>query len=182
MVATKLVTAEELLEMPEEPRTELIEGVVVEMSPAKGGHGVVVQRLTASLVIYLRQQPIAELWSDGQTGFFVGRNPDSVLVPDLALTSLDGGRHSMDEDHFVETVPFLVVEVKSPSERESSIARKTALYRAAGVREQWWVRPQQRQVWVHRDDRAPLILEGDAVLASDDLLPGFRFPLGDLFS
>ena len=86
MVATTLVTAGELLDFPSEPRTELIDGVVIEVSPTSVGHAIVVQRLNFALVAYMLQHPIGELWTDGQLGFSIGRNPDSVLSPDLAIT------------------------------------------------------------------------------------------------
>ena len=81
----------------------------------------------------------------------------------------------------MSAVPILVVEVVSPDDRERMITRKTGLYRAAGVREQWWVRPAQREVWVVRADGDPMVLTGEAVLACEALVPGFRLPMTDLF-
>lgn len=132
MVATTLVTAEELAARPEDERVELVEGEVVEVSPASGGHGVVVRRLAQALHRYLDAYPGPELWF-GETGFGVQRHPDTVLSPDLALSLHDDT--SVDDPRYVVHPPELVVEVRFPNDRESRIARKTGLYLAAGVRE-----------------------------------------------
>ena len=81
----------------------------------------------------------------------------------------------------IEVIPTVAVEVTSPTDGESHIAGKLALYLAAGVREVWWVRPDDRQVSIHRRDGAPFVFSGDAVLVSPDILPGFSLP-AELFA
>jgi Uma2 family endonuclease len=178
MVATHHITAAELAERPGDERVELIEGELVETSPASGGHGVIIRRLAAALFRYIDAHPGPALWL-GETGFLLGRRPDTVLAPDLAV-SLDDAT-TVDERQFVQTPPALVIEVRSPSEREAMIARKTGFYLQAGVQEVWWARPDERQIRIHRDDRAPQIVPSDGTLECPEILPGFRLPLAGLF-
>jgi Uma2 family endonuclease len=151
------------------------------MSPTGVGHWVALSRLMFSIAEYLKTNPIGNLWA-AETGFLLHRNPDTVLAPDLALTPAVASRKpGIDDQGYVTELPVLVIEVKSSSDREAHIARKLGLYLAAGVPEVWWVRPQQRQVSIHRQDLAPEILS-DGALESNDILPGFRLPLRDLFA
>jgi len=52
----------------------------------------------------------------------------------------------------------------------------------AGVRLVWVVDPGSRTATVHREGGQGLLLTGDAELDGEDVLPGFRLPLPDLFA
>lgn len=182
MVATKLVTVNELVAFGEDDvRRELLEGELIEMSPTSIGHWVVTSRLLLSLADYLKSNPVGHLWG-AETGFILRRNPDTVVSPDLAVTAAGRGQTpSVDDRGYVSEIPLLVIEVKSPTDREAQIARKLGLYLSAGVQEVWWVRPQQRQVSIHRPDSAPETM-ADGALACPNILPGYRFGLWDLLA
>jgi Uma2 family endonuclease len=182
MVSSKLMTAEEFASLPENNvKTELIEGERIEMSPTGTRHLLVVSELVRLLVQYANGHPGVRVLV-GEGGYLLHRNPDTVLAPDIAIITDEQMRSlSPQSDAFTSLAPTLVVEVKSPSDREAQIARKLSLYLAAGVKEVWWVRPQQRQVSIHRQDLAPeIIFEG--ALESTEILPGFRLPLSELFA
>jgi Uma2 family endonuclease len=118
----------------------------------------------------------------GEVGYVIRRDPQTVLVPDLAIvTEAQAGELRSAGDDFAPFAPRMAIEVKSPSDRESKIALKLALYLEAGVQEVWWVRPETRQVSVHRPDAAPRVLEVDQALESAKL-PGFRLDLSALFA
>jgi Uma2 family endonuclease len=181
MVATKQATLADLQELDGDLRVELIEGEIVDMSPAGSRHGGVIRALQRRLDAYLDQQTEIEMYG-GDIGYVVGRDPDSVLGPDLVLVTNAQKRLLVEaEDAFAPLAPLIAIEVKSPSDREAMIARKTAIYLAAGVQEIWWVRPKERQIGVHRPDAAPRILHEGDILESPDLLPGFSLPLTSLF-
>jgi Uma2 family endonuclease len=52
----------------------------------------------------------------------------------------------------------------------------------AGVRLVWVVDPQSRLVTVHRPDGTGEVLSRHVALDGEDVLPGFRLPLADLFA
>ena len=181
MVATRLVTASELESFGEDDvRRELLEGELVEMSPTGAGHWVVTSRLLLSIADYLKENPVGYLWG-AETGFIIQRDPDTVVSPDIAITPADHRRKpTIDDKGYVTELPILVIEIKSPTDREAQIARKLGLYLAAGVPEVWWVRPQQRQISVHRPDAATeTIVDGSL---QSPRLPGYQFGVWDLFA
>lgn len=183
MVATRLMTATELLNLPEDDASfELFEGEPVPMSPVGTAHIIVVSRLNSALAAYLSAHTtIGSLWG-GDAGIRFRRTPDTVLAPDLSVVPEDQIRRlSLTDQGFPDVVPLLIIEVKSPSDREADIARKLAVYLDAGVALVWWVRPDSKLVTEHRPDIAPRAIDMGGALTCDDVLPGFRLDLADLF-
>lgn len=82
---------------------------------------------------------------------------------------------------FAELAPDLVVEVVSPSDRAIEVSEKALMWADAGVRLVWIVDPRTRTVTVYRPDGAVSLLRGASELDGEDVLPGFRLPLADLF-
>jgi Uma2 family endonuclease len=103
-----------------------------------------------------------------------------LLGPDLAFVRRD--RVPVDENGHPELAPDLVIEVVSPSPSGPSIEEKIALYLAAGVRLVWVVGPMRGTVRVHRADWSGALLSEADVLDGEDVLPGFRLPVAQLFA
>lgn len=182
MVTTRLMTATELLALPEdEARLELIHGEPNTMSPTGLRHMVLVSRIADALNQHVRAHP-GPLVLHGEGGFVLARNPDTILVPDLSVLSEEQARGlDLESDTFVAVAPAIVVEVKSKSDREADIARKLAVYLQAGVPLVWWVRPEERTVTEHRPDQSPRFLGVADALTCEDVLPGFRLEIARLF-
>ena len=49
------------------------------------------------------------------------------------------------------------------------------------MKEVWFVDPATRQLTVYRPGRTPRVFRDHEILETDDLLPGFRYPLARLF-
>ena len=58
---------------------------------------------------------------------------------------------------------------------------KVLEYLEAGVRQVWLVSPEHRTVTIFRSPTEVQVFAGDGELASEDLLPGFRCLLRELF-
>ena len=176
------MTIEELLELPGDVRCELIEGQLIEMSPTQEAHVVATSRLNRKLAVYVDGHPeIGDLWT-GDGGYIVARNPDTVLVPDLAIVSPEQATgRTTDGRGFLPFVPMIPIEIKSPSDREAEIARRLGLFLKAGAREVWWIRPAEKSILIHRPDGpVELLREGDTLMS--ELLPGFSLAVADLFA
>lgn len=145
--AQRLLTVEDLLEMPSDVRCELIEGRLVEMSPTQESHIMVTSRLARALGRYVDANPDrGDMWV-GSGGYVVMRGPDTVTEPDLCIVSQDqaAGRSGRGKG-YMPFAPMIPVEVKSPNDTEPEIAKKLGLYLAADVAEVWWARPVQGTV------------------------------------
>jgi Uma2 family endonuclease len=117
----------------------------------------------------------------GEGGFILSRNPDTVLAPHVTVVAESVARQlDIDSDRFVSVVPAIVIEVKSPSDREPDIARKLAVYLTAGVQLIWSIRPANRGVAEHRPDGEPRFLGVTDALVCEDILPGFRMEISAL--
>lgn len=179
--ATTLTTVEQLLEMRIDlGRLELWEGEVVEVSPAGGPHAFLIDRLWRAMADAAMEARVGRVWT-GDLGYVLHRNRDVVLGPDLALIRAEYLVNvSVDGEGYHEYVPPLVVEVKSPTDREKDIREKLALYLRYGVEEVWWVRPKRRTVTRYRADAEPVELGPDDTLDGGEL-PGLSLPVGRLF-
>jgi Uma2 family endonuclease len=175
------MTAEELFELPDDGmRHELVEGELRTMAPAGFDHGRLALRIGARILDHVEQHRLGEVLA-AETGFVLGRAPDTVRAPDAAFVAADRvperGRRG-----FAELAPDLVVEVVSPSDRASEVAEKAAMWLDAGVRLVWIVDPQARLAAVHHPGGLVTVLREDGVLDGEDVLPGFRLPLAPLFA
>lgn len=178
MTATTLLTAEDLARIPENKFLELIRGELVEMAPDNVDHGQIGDNVQFPLSRWAREHRAGRVMSNA--GFTFEMEPDTVLAPDISFLRADrvpprGG------PAYPAVVPDLAVEILSPSNTAAEIARKVAIYLAAGVRLVWIVDPASRSVVVHAPGEARLLGAGDT-LDGGDVLPGFAVPVADLFA
>ena len=79
----RLVTAEELLEMPDDGfRYELVRGELRKMAPSGSRHTITGINMATSLNNHCRANNLGRIYgADG--GFLLARDPDRVRVPDV---------------------------------------------------------------------------------------------------
>ena len=127
------MTADELIELPEgEKFYELVRGVLRVREPAGGQHGLISGRLFVQLSSYVEAHGLGTAFP-GNTGYFLGRTPDTVRAPDVSF--VDKARLSLENvgAGFIALAPDLAVEVVSPNDRASELEEKLADYWAASV-------------------------------------------------
>jgi Uma2 family endonuclease len=62
------------------------------------------------------------------------------------------------------------------------ISSKVADYLKAGAVVVWVADPAKKTVTAYRAGREPEVFSGDDVLVCEDVLPGFRLPLANVFA
>jgi Uma2 family endonuclease len=181
MVATKLMTADELAALPDDGyQYELVRGELRRMPPPKPEHGEVTANAALPLLLYARQRGLATVFLN-DTGFWLERDPDTVRGPDIAV-ALNHLLPPKPRLSYLTVPPALVVEVGSPSDRRADIEEKITDYRRAGVSLIWYVCPETKTVWVDGAGRERLTLSEVDVLDGPDVLPGLPpIPVADLF-
>jgi Uma2 family endonuclease len=107
-------------------------------------------------------------------------DPGMVRRPDVAFVRRDRLSPERLIEGFVPVAPDLAIEVVSPNDLASRLARKLRDYRRAGVRLVWVIDPESRTAHVHRPDGTALDLDEEGVLDGEEVLPGFQCRLGDL--
>jgi len=176
------VTAEQLLRMPSDGwRYELIAGELHKMSPAGWRHGKVGGRLYRLIAAYLDRNPCGEAFL-AETGFILGRDPDTVRAPDIAFIHKDHLPAELPEDAFWPGAPDLAVEVVSPGETYRTVDEKAHAWLTGGAGAVWVVNPSLRTVSVYRPDGSIATLTEKDELAGEELLPGFRCRVGEIFA
>ncbi len=183
-VETRLMTGEELLEIPHDGRRfELIEGELIEMTPAGGEHGGIQADIAIDLGIYLRQQSGDNSWKviGAETGFRIAQNPDTVRAPDVALVSWERWEMQKQRGGYFEGAPDLAVEVVSPGDRATEVQDKALEWLEAGARLVWVVFPRSQRVTVYFPDGTSRILRASDTLDGGEVLPGFSLPVADIF-
>lgn len=173
-VATHM-TADELLRLPDDgSRYELVQGELRKMSPSGAHHARVAARVITRLSNHVEREQLGAVYSS-EGGFRLSRNPDTVRAPDAAFVRAD---RVADTLSFFEGPPDLAVEVVSPGDRYTEIEEKTLDWLRAGARAVVVVDPRTRSVRVHRSSGAVTVAD---VLEVDDVVPGWRLPLDELF-
>ncbi len=179
-VAQQLITAEEFLLLPPtEMRRDLVRGEIVETMPPNAKHG----RLTVKIAVRL------ETWSEQgkhgvvgvESGFTLRKTPDVVRSPDVYFIRAERVPPSGVPDAFWTIAPDVAVEVVSPSESAADVQEKVHDYLLAGTPLMWVVYPRSQQVVAHTADGVARTLSGNDLLASDDVLPGFRCMVSQIF-
>jgi Uma2 family endonuclease len=179
------MTVGELLALPDDSRWqyELVEGRLVRMPPPGGEHGEIALELAGALRDWVKPRGLGRVLA-AETGFQLG--PDTVLAADAAFVRADRvpARDSADRKKHWRLAPDLVAEVVSPRQKRDDIEAKVREWLDAGVRLAWVVWPDAQQVDVWRPGAAQPVQTlgtGDA-LEGLDVLPGFTYPLADLFA
>jgi Uma2 family endonuclease len=175
------ITPEELLAMPDGGHFELIDGEL------RARHVSALSNLVAAEV---NRRVGNHCQAHGLGWFFAAEqgyqcfpwNPVKVRRADCSFIRRD--RYSFEqlaEDGFTRIPPDLAVEVVSPNDRVGALDEKVDEYLRAGVRLIWVVRPAARAVQVFGGDRSESWLWAADELSGEDVLPGFRCRVDELF-
>jgi Uma2 family endonuclease len=182
-LATKLMTAEELLQLPRGrgKRYELVKGELITRAPAGGEHGRMAMDLGYFLNDFVRKNQLGVVFA-AETGFIIRRNPDTVRAPDAAFVSHQRlKKHGLPTIGYYPCAPDLVVEVLSPNDGDDEVATKTNEWFEGGARMVWVVNPKRKTVAVFTTPHDAKELTIDDTLGGDPVLPGFTLPLKEIF-
>jgi Uma2 family endonuclease len=182
MAARKsLVTADELLRMPDDGRRyELLDGVLVEVSPPGERHGAVTGNIYHLLRTHVDAHGPGRVLTE--IGIYLGRNPDRVRAPDVCFIAGEYIPAGAAPVGFRDRVPDLIVEVVSPFDRPGEVEQKVAEWLRAGARLVWAVYPESRSVRVHRGGEPVQVLTEADTIDAEPVLPGFRAAVRDFFA
>ena len=175
----KLITAEELLLMPDDGmQRELIRGVLTEDMPPGDEHGVLVARIAWLFSNYCEENDYGEVRA-GDSGFVLERGPDTVRGPDVAWVSPD--RLPEPVVGYAELAPDLVAEVRSPSDSQRHMAERAMMWLNHGTRMVLVADPRSVTLTVYCAGEPPQVLSESDVFDGGYVLPGFTAPVWSFF-
>jgi Uma2 family endonuclease len=177
----QLMTAEELLRLPRGRfRYELVKGELITMSPAGSEHGVVIMNLAAPLAQHVKANNLGVVFG-AETGFKIAENPDTVLAPDIAFICRERIPESGIPKEYWRGAPDLAVEVLSPGDAPRKVEEKVAVWLSAGAKLVWTVNPKRKTVTIHRATKNASTLSENDELDGEDIVPGFRCRVSEIF-
>ncbi len=181
MVATRQLTKEDVEQLGAAgERMELIDGELREKAGVSQRHGEIEIQLTIPLGSHVFANSLGRIYPS-DTQFAIFRNPDVIVIPDLAFVRTDRLPPEEERWHIAPFAPDLAVEVISPNDRYVEVMEKVERYARAGVPLVWLVDPRRRVVEVHALGQPPLTLHECDTLDGGDVLPGFALPVADIF-
>ena len=183
MVAkTRLVTADEIIDMPDDGyKYELVRGELQKMAPAGARHGRSAGKVSRSLMNHVATNNLGEVYI-AEAGFLLASSPDLVRVPDTAFVRRERFEEIGDVDGFFPGPPDLAVDVISPYDRYSEVEEKVADWLAAGALMVVLIDPCRRTASVRLPGQAPITLAESDTLDGGDVVPGWSMPVADIFA
>jgi Uma2 family endonuclease len=180
-VATKThYSPEDLLAMPDGISYELVGG---ELLKRKMGMETswVGGRLLSRLDRFCDEHALG--WAfDAENGYqCFPHDPGLVRRPDVSFVRFGRFPDGVVPKGWAKIPPDIAVEVISPNETAYELEDKLEDYQKVGVPLIWVINPKTRTVRVHRGDGSISYLHVDEELSGEDVIPGFRCPVRDIF-
>ena len=170
-----VVTPEIILDPEKE--YEIVDGQPEEKEMGGARHGGVGARLIARLVMHVEAHQLGGIYGPDTT-FQIGQNQ---RLPDVSFVSASRIPPEGEPEGIWPIAPDLAVEIIWPNDLFEKVLSKVWEYFAAGVRQVWLISLEHKTVIIHHSPTQTTILTEADELASDELLPGFRLRIGELF-
>ena len=181
VTTTPPMTADELLNLPDDGfRYELIRGKLRKRLPSGQTHGKYASNIGISLGGHAKANRLGQSYI-ADTGFILDTDPDHVRAPDLAFISNHRLSEIGESDGFARGAPDVAVEVISPNDRYTEVKEKVDDWLNAGCLAVIVVNPRNRTVDLHRSPTRATTLTQSDTLQIQDILPGWRMPIQDIF-
>lgn len=152
------------------------EGEIVFMSPSGGVTGARNAKIIIALGQWANEDGRGVVF-DSSTGFILAnkavRAPDTAWVHRSSLAKLTPSQ----KERFLPVTPELVIEIASPSDRQSELQTKMEEYIANGVQLGWLILPEARKIMVYRPGEDGQLLSDIDSISGDPVLPGFTLDL-----
>ena len=171
-VKEKLLTYEDIGELPGEGFYEVIEGRILEMAPSGGVHGFYEAGLAHQLLKKLSKKGYVLV---GEVGLVIRKNPLTIRGADVVFISKE--KVERLPEGFLETPPDLVVEILSKDIPFEYMEGKIKDYMDFGVGRILLIDPGIRKVTLIDEDRRIQIKGFDEEV---EILPGLKLRMSEL--
>jgi Uma2 family endonuclease len=184
--AERLFTAADLEAFP----TELPSGMPIDyeldngrlvfiMAPPGDVHGAAQSNIATYLKMHGEFQGHGKVRTE--EGIVLWRDPDRVVGADVAFIANKSLPLKIAREGYLETIPELIVEIRSKNDSIPYMRRKVEHYLKAGVEIVWVVDPVTKTVTIHAPKHEPIELAADKTLEIPNLIPRFSLLIADVF-
>ncbi len=140
----QIYTIDDIYNLPEGTRAELIDGQIYYMAPPSRIHQEIAGTLYRKIANYIESKKGSCKPYIAPFAVFLNENDKNYVEPDISVIC----DKSKLTDSGCVGAPDWIIEVVSPSSRRMDYFTKLFKYRSAGVREYWIVDPAKDRVTV----------------------------------
>lgn len=156
-------TVEDLANIPEERRVELIDGVIFEMEAPYTIHQTIGLELFVRLRAFIMEKGAKCVPFAAAVDVQLDCDNKTMLQPDVMVIC----DREKNNGKRIYGAPDFIAEVLSKSTRKKDLLIKTVKYENAGVRECWIIDPDKKQILVYDFERE----EYPVIYGFDDEIP-----------
>jgi Uma2 family endonuclease len=180
-VTERLLSAEEFAQLPDDGvPTELVRGRIISMNVPVPRHGEICCNIAFLVLNHAREHNLGRvIVNDG--GVITEHDPDTVRGPDVSFYSFARVPRGPLPHGYLDVVPELVFEVRSPTDRWSEMLARASEFLKAGITVVCLVDEASEAVHVFRADEQPRILRAADELTLPDILGNFRVAVQRFF-
>ena len=151
----QIYTVDDIYNLPEGTRAELIDGQIYYMAPPSRIHQEIAGTLYRKIANYIESKEGSCKVYIAPFAVFLNEIDTNYVEPDISVIC-DKNKLT---DKGCTGAPDWIVEIVSPSSRRMDYSIKNTIYSDAGVREYWIVDPakQRTTVYHYEEDAAPMI-------------------------
>ncbi|HEY8746139.1 MAG TPA: Uma2 family endonuclease [Chloroflexota bacterium] len=163
-------------------RYEVVEGVLVRMAGSGAEATTIGQTIAFALNVHVRPRRLGVV--TGADGVYKFPGAETGLLPDVGFCTATRWAIITDRTKPIPFAPDLAVEVVSPGQTAAAMAAKARHYLGGGTRLVWVVWPQRGEIDIWRMGSAgqpSATLNDRDVLEGESVVPGFSFPVSDVF-
>jgi len=179
----KTWTEAELQALPEDGYIhEVVNGELV-MSPKNNFyHGDICSELLTAMRLFVKKNRLGAIL-DSSTGFWMkNQNCRAADISFVSRARLQALGFKRSASTFFPGAPDLAVEILSPNSTRTEMDERLRDFFASGTRVAWLIDPEAERAEIcHSLTRRELVGSG-GFLEGEDLLPGFRYPIAELFA
>lgn len=167
-------TIEDIYDLPNGKRAELIDGQIYYMAPPSRKHQAIAVELLTTINNYIKSKGGPCKPYIAPFAVFLNENDKNYVEPDISVIC------SPDKltDKGCSGAPDWIIEIVSPSSRRMDYYTKLFKYKTAGVREYWIVDPDKNRIMVYsfetEDAMEYTFSDSITSVIYDDLIINFR--------
>jgi Uma2 family endonuclease len=177
----QFLTVKEYLQLPDTGvPTELVRGKVVEMNVPAPRHGEICGTVCRLVGNHVAEHGLGRVVVN-DSGVITAHDPDTLRGADVAFYSYARVPRGPLPQGYLDVVPELVFEIRSPTDRWARLLAKTAEYLDAGVTVVCLLDQMTETVQVYRADELPCTLHAEDELHLPDILGDLRVQVRRFF-
>lgn len=142
----RIYTIDDINNLPEGQRAELIDGQIYFMAPPSTKHQIISMELSAYILNQIKSKGGAcKVFTAPFAVYLDGLDTHNHLEPDISVIC----NPDLLKDKGCYGPPDWIIEIASPSNPKHDYITKLAMYHMAGVKEYWIINPKSRSVTVY---------------------------------